>query len=257
MSGMADGKILADWDKLMSSVEGSYAVAVAREKDRYISVSSDEFERSKSLPDRLFFEHVAHMVGIAEKYQGIAIRLAIRAGLIKLAKSAGLRLTKEGWESLWIYLVRNWADTYGAKRAKIAASTTREDMQKVVSAALSQEEEFNPTQVAANLLKVQGLSPARSDVIARTEVHAAMMYASQEGAAKLSRDGGVEFRKRWVPVEDERTRVNHAVMANVDPIPLTSDFIVGGEAMSRPGDPRGSAANTINCRCVLTYEAAE
>ena len=34
---------------------------------------------------------------------------------------------------------------------------------------------------------------------------------------------------------------------------LDGEFIVGGEALSYPGDPKGSADNVINCRCVVMY----
>lgn len=249
---MNDGALLSKWDKLMRVVEVPYAAAVANEKDRYIETCSAEFEHNRSLTETSFHEHVAFMMRIAEKYQGIAIRLAIQETFS--AKSARVMLTKDDWETLWLYLVRQWVNTYGASWAKIASMTTRRDLQSIIDVALSHTEEFNPVQVATKLLKAKDLSAPRAEVIARTEVHGAMMFAGLEGANKISRDQGLDMRKRWVPVEDERTRISHASMASVDPIDLQSDFDVGGEAMARPGDPRGSAGNVINCRCVLAYE---
>jgi hypothetical protein len=84
-----------------------------------------------------------------------------------------------------------------------------------------------------------------------------MMYASEEGAAKLGRDHEITILKSWLPVQDERTRVNHAAMSSHVAIAMDADFIVGGALMKRPGDPRGGAANCINCRCVLTYKEQE
>lgn len=254
---MSDAALLASWDKLMRSVEIPYAMAVAKEKDRYIQASSDEFTRNRALTDQLFSDHLGMMGIIAEQYQKVAIRLAIREALFGKQKSRTAPRMKATWDALWLYLVHYWISTYGAHRVRTAARTTRQDMQRILDIALSAEVEFNPVAVAIQLLRAKQLSAPRADVIARSEVHAAMMFASQEGAAKLSRDEGVVMLKRWVPVEDERTRTNHAAMKGTAAIPLESDFLVGGERMARPGDPSASAENVIRCRCVCAYEVAE
>lgn len=251
---MSDQALLASWDKLMRVVEAPYADAVEHEKNRYIDASSKDFPSSRTLTDALFLEHVAFMGLIAEKYQGIAIRLALKEALSTPVKAAGIICTKEDWDTLWLYLVRLWVTRYGAQRAKAASQTTRDDMQRIIDQALGPAVEFNPMQVATDLLAAKQLSRPRAEVIARTEVHGAMMFASQEGAAKLSRDEGLTLLKRWVPVLDERTRISHGQMGSVPPIHMDADFTVGGERMSRPGDPRGSAGNVINCRCVLAYQ---
>ena len=60
------------------------------------------------------------------------------------------------------------------------------------------------------------------------------------------------MKKKWVSVSDDRTRSAHAEIQgqtrNMD-----EDFDVGGTKMKHPGDPRGGAANVINCRCVVVY----
>jgi hypothetical protein len=61
------------------------------------------------------------------------------------------------------------------------------------------------------------------------------------------------YDKGWSAHTDSRTRPDHLAMLDSDMIPLNADFIVGGEAMAYPGDPRGSAANVINCRCSLVF----
>lgn len=232
----------------MRTVEVPYTAAVAEEKDRYITAASERYSSSRSLTDTDFHEHEANMVDIAERYQGIAIRLALNE--VRIGE-------KSDWESLWRYLVMVWVRDFGASRAREAASTTRDDMQAIIDAAFAPDVEFNPSAVATDLLKAKGLSRFRADTIARTETHNAMMYASHEGASAQAREAGVTLRKRWVPVLDERTRISHAGMASHPAIPMDADFNVGGEHMARPGDPRGSASNVIRCRCVLTYEVEE
>jgi len=34
---------------------------------------------------------------------------------------------------------------------------------------------------------------------------------------------------------------------------MDEPFIIGGESLDYPGDPSGSAANVINCRCSVGY----
>lgn len=241
----------------MVSVEKPFAAAIAAEKDRYITEAASNFPITLRLSDQAFEIHSANMAEIAARYNGIAIRLGMHEAL-KGVKSVSLALhRKDGWEGLWLYLVRKWIAEFGAQRARETAQTTRADMQKVIDRALSADEEFNPRQVAARMLRVMGLSGWRSDTIARTETHGAMMFASEEGAAKAGRDNGVTLLKSWLPVQDERTRENHSGMASHPAIGMDEDFKVGGVRMKRPGDPRGGAANCINCRCVLTYKEQE
>ena len=237
----------------MGLVEGPYADAVEQEKNRFIVEVSTTFASQHRILDTQVDYHANSMMVIARQYQGKAIWLALKEALSGMAKSAGVMERKEDWEKLWVYLVHEWVKRFGAQRAREAANTTRKDVQRIIDQALAPDAEFNPVRVASDLLVARELSRARADVIARTETHAAMMYASQEGAAKLARDGGITLKKRWVPVLDERTRVSHSAMASVAPIALEGDFLVGGERMARPGDPRGSAGNVIGCRCVLAF----
>lgn len=57
----------------------------------------------------------------------------------------------------------------------------------------------------------------------------------------------IEETEIWVTVGDEKVRPSH-VAADFDP---KEDFgwEVGGEFLRFPGDPQGSPANIINCRC--------
>lgn len=244
----------AKWDDLMRTVEEPFAAAVAAEKDRYIEDASQAFPITLQLSDTGFERHLAAMSDIAARYQGIAIRLGLHETLKASKSLAAILQRKEGWETLWLYLVRKWISEFGAQQARESATTTRTDMQRIIDKALSAEEEFNPQQVATKLLRAQALSAYRAATIARTETHSAMMYAAEEGSAKAARDNGVSLLKSWLPVQDERTRANHAAMSSHPAIHMDADFMVGGIPMKRPGDPRGGAANCVNCRCVLTFK---
>jgi hypothetical protein len=67
----------------------------------------------------------------------------------------------------------------------------------------------------------------------------------------------ITMTKHWISTLDARTRDAHAAMSPDDGVGINEDFLVGGVPMSRPGDPRGGAANVINCRCSLVYREVE
>ena len=101
------------------------------------------------------------------------------------------------------------------------------------------------------------LSTSRAITIAITETHNAATYANLESTKQVAEEINLKLKKRWIPVEDSRTRPAHAAMDFEPPIELDEPFIVGGEAMMRPGDSMASARNIINCRCVMAYEESE
>lgn len=93
--------------------------------------------------------------------------------------------------------------------------------------------------------------------IARTETTAASNYASIQAGSVT----GVKLDKIWISAVDARTRrppkseFNHIAMngKKVDKDGLFEVPFNGGfEKMEFAGDPKGSAGNTINCRCANT-----
>lgn len=254
---MSDAALLARWDALMVTVERPYARAIVREKNRYIEEAAAAFPSHRRLIEREFHDHADAMQGVAEHYQTIAIRIGLVEALKGDKALAGVLERKEGWDRLWHYLVARWVSEFGATRARETADTTWADLQRVIDKALAPDVEFNPVRVAAEMLAVRGLSPFRAMTIARTETHNAMMFASQAGAEKAANDNDLTLLKRWVPVQDGRTRDGHAAMSGTPAIPMDQDFTVAGEKMARPGDPRASASNVIHCRCVLAFSVVD
>jgi HK97 family phage portal protein len=89
-------------------------------------------------------------------------------------------------------------------------------------------------------------SRSRALTIARTETTSAQNLATVDGWDQ----SGVVKGKQWLTAMDEKVRPEHMV-ANGAMADLDGDFIVGGERLSYPGDPRGSASNNCNCRCTV------
>jgi hypothetical protein len=89
-------------------------------------------------------------------------------------------------------------------------------------------------------------SEGRAGTIARTEIHAADGYASNE----MMKDAAPGMQKRWICMF-QNSRDAH-MDADGQTVDLEDDFEVGGESMAYPGggdDPE----NNINCQCIVEY----
>ena len=94
----------------------------------------------------------------------------------------------------------------------------------------------------------------RAQRIARTEIQAARQ-ASAYAAALSEVEDGRPMKKIWHTSRDERVRLEHAEVHGQER-PLDAPFDVGGEQLDYPGDrAHGSAWNTIQCRCGVSYVA--
>lgn len=95
----------------------------------------------------------------------------------------------------------------------------------------------------------EDIGDRRAMTIARTEVHG----ASQDSQFEIAQDTGLNLVKRWVAVEDSRTREDH-VDADGQVVNMEDTFTVGDDELMYAGDPDGSPEQVINCRCITVYE---
>jgi len=84
----------------------------------------------------------------------------------------------------------------------------------------------------------------RTERIVRTEINRASNWGSLEGTKSL----GVEMDKVWMSAFAAHSRSEHT-WADGQKVDINDTFIVWGEDLQYPGDPAGSAENTINCLC--------
>lgn len=88
--------------------------------------------------------------------------------------------------------------------------------------------------------------------IVRTETTAAANW----GAMQAGNAANIIWEKRWISSRDSRTRrrpdshFDHFEMDGIK-IDKTEPFNVNGDFIQYPGDPKGQAANVINCRCTV------
>ncbi len=91
-----------------------------------------------------------------------------------------------------------------------------------------------------SMAETQNMAESAKDIEEKTLVDGQVIL----GGIALAR----VLKDIWVTTLDERTRVSH-VAANRQEKSSFESFLVGGEALSYPGDPNGSPGNIIGCRC--------
>ncbi|HEX6956251.1 MAG TPA: phage portal protein, partial [Agromyces sp.] len=134
--------------------------------------------------------------------------------------------------------------------------TTLEQLTTELQAGIDAGEGTDVIAKRLDTLYLEQIIPHRSEVIARTEVIAASNMGTRQGALAT----GLPLRKTWIGTFDSRIRDSHATAARTydddGAIGMDEPYRVGGSDLMYPGDPRGAAAEVVQCRCVEGYITA-
>ena len=150
----------------------------------------------------------------------------------------------------WLQWMEQYTLTKAGARIKSVTDYTLELVRRTISEAVN--EGLGSKETARNIRKKwQGIARTRAEMIARTEI----VSASNRGALLGAQATGLDLVKNWLATPGARTRDSH-LAANGQQVGLNEYFIVGGERLEAPGDPNGSAAETVNCRCTIVFEPA-
>lgn len=150
-----------------------------------------------------------------------------------------------GYNDEWVRDIVNFFQMYLLEKAVIAVSNTTRDKIIAVLAQATEEGWSNEQIVTAlsNLDEIRG----RARMIVRTETVRAANFGVLLGADKYD----FETEKQWLAIEDNRTRHSHRLV-DQQSRDMEDKFSNG---LRFPGDPEGSAKETINCRCTLLVNA--
>lgn len=215
-------EVAADYEK-----RGELAIPLA------IDEHSSGIRRTLEADYRLVAMHFGkRLLGEAKSYAGPTV--------IKESMTERLSLAVGGFIGRWV-----------ANKVTQINRTTESQIRRVIRMGL--DEGLSVSKIGSRIRSVAGpMAAVRANIIARTETHAAANYGAQQ-AAELT---GLDMRREWVSAQDDRTRdtseADH-VDANGQTVGMKEPFAVSGEQMMFPGDPSGSAANVINCRCSVVF----
>jgi ubiquinone biosynthesis protein UbiJ len=185
-----------------------------------------------------------------------------RVGLVFAQKTLSTVKANGNLRTEWERNVARYLDTQGAQRIVAVNETTKKRISQVVKQMTAEGRSVG--QIAEEIdkqVQLEQIIANRSMVIAHTETISASNWGSLEGA----KTSGAKVRKEWISTRDTAIRTiadgaqfDHLAMDGKTAL-LDDDFQVptssgGFEPMSFPGDPRGSAGDVINCRCVVGYQ---
>lgn len=151
-------------------------------------------------------------------------------------------------ETTWVQYLQRYAVEQAGNRVKGIVETTRKFISKTIEKA-GIEGLSIPNTVKLLQSEWKELTKNRAKVIARTEIISASNGGSFIGAAST----GLDLEKEWLSTKDSRTRDTHRNL-NGQKVAMNSEFSNG---LAYPGDPSGSAHETVNCRCTILYNVLE
>ena len=149
----------------------------------------------------------------------------------------------------WARRVRRHLENRGAEKVVQITETTKKTIAKIIDEEIQEGHGIREIARAIDRgVMLEEIIPNRSLVIARTETISASNLGSLMGAEST----GLDLLKEWIATRDERTREDH-MAADGQRVDLHAEFSIGGESLEFPGDPKGSAEQVIQCRCVTGY----
>lgn len=192
--------------------------------------------------------------GFGKLYEGLYERIGMTFANW-YAKNFDKYITKgvsaNQFQEPWRASFRNQGILVGAQRVTLVQNTAKATLIKVYR-QLANDPVFasEGEVVKAKMLRQQfdRYSKYQAERLVRTEATNAANYATMQSAQDIF--PGADMQKEWISASDERTRAAHRE-ANGQIVDFNKPFIVKGEELMRPGDPRGSASNVVNCRCSM------
>lgn len=131
----------------------------------------------------------------------------------------------------------------GVDVAKLKKTITQEISRGIASSLPYRE-------IARNIGNVSGAPLSRAKTIARTEGHRIQQMSTVD-AQQAAKAKGADVLKQWDATLDGRTRESHR-RVDGEIRELDAKFSNG---LMFPGDPNGSAAEVVNCRCTSNTRA--
>ena len=186
---------------------------------------------------------------LAEEYQKMYISIGnhIAKWYFGIFKKYQTKADAKSFQSEWERSFADYGGRVAATNVTLVSGTAKKTLEKLTQ-QLMRDPEFmqlgNEAKARVLRNKFSRYSAFQANRLVRTESTRAANFAVEKSAKTLFSEN--DLSKRWLAVMDGKERIWHRA-ANGQTVRMNEKFIVGGEAMSRPGE--GSARNVINCRC--------
>lgn len=219
--------------------------------------AAKEIEHGQSDMSQVITKHrIASSKMLAKNYREILAYFGTFAfDQFKKSQSKGVSPSyAKSMEDVYWQSVKQWASVSALSKSKKIAKTTRALIHRIVRSGMEQGLSNNDI-VAELRSNRKTFNKVRATMIVRTETHSSASKAINQAVKST----GYKHQRVWRATLDDRIRgrsirdkFNH-LKANKQSRDMEEPFDVSGEKLDFPGDPKASAGNIVNCRCVLTY----
>jgi len=166
---------------------------------------------------------------------------------LKTLKSYKLPIERKDLLGNFWSRVQPFVEAHVARQVTNISDTTRKQVQTAIAEGLIAGLGYDAIATLVQAFLTES-SASRALTIAATEAHTASSYSAQAAAQSV----GTEMEREWAAAGGDRTRPSHRE-ADGQKRSMEEPFTVGRSSLMYPGDPRGAAAEIINCRCVILY----
>ena len=203
-------------------------------------------KKGKVPSDKFFKKHTNNLsMIIARTYMNAFRQFADRV-YFELTNTVLKQLSPELEEEM-----KTFIEEFALAKATLISETTKERLLSIIDDAIGLG--YSTQEIVSRIRQETNItSENRARLIALTETHSAAMYASLMATRGIAGELGSDIYKTWNAVGDSRTRAHHANVHG-QKVNTSDPFLVDGEELQYPGDPKASGHNVINCRCVMTY----
>jgi uncharacterized protein with gpF-like domain len=197
-------------------------------------------------------EHIENLAGLLQDLYDDALKVSGRYVQDSIGKSRHLTIERKDAFAQVIELLAAFWNTEAFVMAQTISETTIKTIRDTTVKALF--DGLSEVEIGARIREVQtDLSVSRSQTIARTESHQAIMKSQHDIVADLDLP---PYVREWVSGSDGRVRKSHKAADGQLRKP-GKPFDVGGDKLMYPGERGGKPENVISCRCVETHSFDE
>lgn len=243
MTAAQRNRYITEWKRTLLAIEKRYAPRVKRALRQQIKMVSDDIRAGgvefaqRRLSSLQFSLPMAEAIN--SMHRSVGVMMAKRT-YNSLEKAPIVQKYTLGQAAQWLADIIEFFRMYLLDSITTIDNTTREWIRRQLQEGFENGWSSDDIVRAINSEKYLG---HRAEVIVRTESVRAANFGVKKGAEAYE----FETEKEWVAIRDDRTRHSHRVVDRQtreidEPFSNGLDF---------PGDPEGSAADVVNCRCAM------
>lgn len=251
MADVKDDKYIRAYDKQLRIGEKKEIGAIRSYYKQEYNKGVDQFLKTSKTSG---FNELFNKNKFDELYESIYVNIGLRFAswyANNIDKYIVKQLETNKYRDTWETTFAKEGKRVAAVRVVTVQGTAKKELEKTLQRLMT-DADFQSRGAAekGRILRQRfnKLGTYQAERIVRTEATNAANLGVMQSATDVY--GKNSLQKKWITSMDGRERSAHAA-ANSQIVDFNDKFKVGGELLDRAGDPAGSAANVVNCRCAI------